>query len=109
MDTGILTNFKSPYTFRPEDRLIPEELCWIMDNMTALEVKLYSRIPHGTLLTQFVGLDIMVSRSNTLPVCLHLSLLSQLAFDRSVIRDKTVNAGRPAFISDITDLPVTLL
>lgn len=43
MDTGILTNFKSPYTFRPEDRLIPEELCWIMDNMTALEVKLYSR------------------------------------------------------------------
>lgn len=43
MDIGILTDFKSPYTFRPEDRLIPEELCWIMDNMTALEVKLYSR------------------------------------------------------------------
>lgn len=51
----------------------------------------------------------MVSRSNTLPVCLHLSVLSQLAFDKSVIRDKTVNAGRPAFISDITHLPVTLL
>lgn len=41
MDIGILTDFKSPYTFRPEDRLIPEELCWIMDNMTALEISWY--------------------------------------------------------------------
>lgn len=39
MDTGILSNFKSPYMFRPEDPLTPEELCWIMDKMTALEVK----------------------------------------------------------------------
>lgn len=43
MDTGILNNFRSPYMFHPEDPLTPEELCWIMDNMTALEVKLYSQ------------------------------------------------------------------
>ncbi|OXB36847.1 hypothetical protein J007_03411 [Cryptococcus neoformans] len=41
MDTGILNNFKSPYMFHPEDPLTPEELCWIMDNMTALEISWY--------------------------------------------------------------------
>lgn len=41
MDTGILSNFKSPYMFRPEDPLTPEELCWIMDKMTALEISWY--------------------------------------------------------------------
>lgn len=38
MDTGVCRPDAKDFTFDPQKNLDPEELCWVMDEMLALEV-----------------------------------------------------------------------